>query len=160
MQLTHLGVIGARGADAPKFLQSQLTNDVTTLGLSQVRLAGFCSAKGRLQANFVVWKAAHDELLLVCAGSVLAATLKRLSMFVLRAQCKLREATLEVPLWGLAGETARVVCADLSVWEKRDAAGITVIRLPDSNGVPRCMIAAPVAELAATWPALALDRWR
>ena len=159
-QLTHLGVMGARGADASKFLQGQLTNDMTTLGLSQARLAGFCSAKGRLQANFVVWRAAPDELMLACAASVLPATLKRLSMFVLRASCKLRDATAELPLWGVAGDAARAFGADLAVWEKRDVAGPTVIRLPDSIGLMRCLIATPGAELASTWPALSLDDWR
>ena len=69
--LAHLGLIRARGADAVKFLQSQLTNDVTGMDLSHARLAGFCSAKGRLQASFIVWKLADDELLLACAASVL-----------------------------------------------------------------------------------------
>ena len=86
--LAHWGLIRARGADAGKFLHSQMTNDFATLGASEVRLAGFCSAKGRLQASFVGWRAADADILLACDVSVLAATLKRLSMFVLRAQCR------------------------------------------------------------------------
>ncbi len=158
--LTHLGVIDARGADAAKFLQGQLTNDVATLGTSTVRLAGFCSAKGRLQASFVVWKAAPDELMLVCAASVLPATLKRLSMFVLRAQCKLRDATAELALWGLVGDIARVFVGEREVWSKHDAAGATVIRLPDVDGLPRCLVLGPAKELAVTWSPLSLDHWR
>ena len=49
--LSHLGVIRARGDDAVPFLQGQLTNDVAGLGLSEARLAGYCSAKGRLLAE-------------------------------------------------------------------------------------------------------------
>ena len=104
--LDHWGLIRARGADAVSFLQGQLTNDVATLSQSRARLAGFCSAKGRLQASFVVWKLADDELLLACAASVLTATLKRLSMFVLRARCKLSDASAELQLLGAAGATA------------------------------------------------------
>ena len=77
--LTHWGVIRARGADAATFLHNQLTNDFTGLSMSQARLAGYCSAKGRLLASFVAWKAADDEILLACHASVLPATLKRLS---------------------------------------------------------------------------------
>ncbi|MGZ5187266.1 MAG: folate-binding protein, partial [Caldimonas sp.] len=88
-RIAELGVIRARGADAGKFLQGQLTNDVLGLGPANARLAGFCSAKGRLQASFVVWQSGVDEYLLACSASLLAPTLKRLSMFVLRAQCKL-----------------------------------------------------------------------
>ena len=99
-RLDDWGVIRARGADAAKFLQGQLTNDVLALPREQARLAGFCSAKGRLQASFVVWRAGDDEFLLACLRRPAAATLKRLSMFVLRAQCKLSDASAEIALVG------------------------------------------------------------
>jgi tRNA-modifying protein YgfZ len=158
--LTHLGVIGARGADSAKFLQGQLTNDVASLGAAKARLAGFCSAKGRLQASFVVASAAVDEFTLVCAASVLPATLKRLSMFVLRAQCKLRDATSEAPLWGLVGHTASAQAGDLPVLGRREAAGVVTIRLPDAGGVPRCIVIGPSEEQLAAWPSVSLDLWR
>jgi folate-binding Fe-S cluster repair protein YgfZ len=85
-RLADRGVIRAHGADAAAFLQGQLTNDVASLDSGSARLAGFCSAKGRLQATFIVWRPAPDEFLLACPTSILAATLKRLSMFVLRAK--------------------------------------------------------------------------
>ena len=55
-RLADRGVIRASGADAATFLQGQLTNDVLTPGRATARLAGFCSAKGRLQASFLVWR--------------------------------------------------------------------------------------------------------
>lgn len=158
--LSHLGVIGARGADAAKFLQGQLTNDVLSLDPSRVRLAGFCSAKGRLQASFIVISAAAGECALVCEASVLPATLKRLSMFVLRAQCKLRDATAEAALWGLVGDTARTQIGDLPVWSRREVEGTSTLRLPDANGLARCVVSAPSDVLASAWPAITLDHWR
>ena len=104
--LTHLGTIRAHGAEAAQFLQSQLTNDVAAMDEGAVRLAGFCSAKGRLQASFIVWRSAVDDVFLICSAGLLPATLKRLSMFVLRAKCKLSDATAEMPLRGLVGSTA------------------------------------------------------
>jgi len=164
VRLTHCGVIRAKGADAVKFLQGQLTNDVATLDRSHARLAGFCSAKGRLQANFVVWKAGDDELLLACSASLLAATLKRLSMFVMRAQCKLTDATDELPLWGALGASARALMQQAAVGDARDVDGGTVIRVPDASGVMRCLLDAPTdSGLSATLtalPSLALDAWR
>lgn len=156
--LTHLGLIRARGADAVKFLQSQLTNDVAGMDASAARLAGFCSAKGRLQASFIVWKLAPDELLLACAASVLPATLKRLSMFVLRAQCKLSDASAELALFGAAGASAAAAMADASPWDVRPATGGTAVRLPDVDGVPRSLLAVAPAEAVAA--ALPLDLWR
>jgi tRNA-modifying protein YgfZ len=158
LPLTHWGLIRARGADAVKFVQGQLTNDVAQMGDAQVRLAGFCSAKGRLQASFVVWKLASDDVLLACAASVLPATLKRLSMFVLRAQCKLRDASAELGLHGLAGPSARALAGDMPMWTQRPIEGGTLVRLPDVDGVVRCMAAVSAPLLAA--PALPADAWR
>jgi tRNA-modifying protein YgfZ len=158
--LGHWGLIRARGSDAVKFLQGQLTNDVSTLDLSHARLAGFCSAKGRLQASFVVWKLASDELLLACAASVLPATLKRLSMFVLRAQCRLTDAGAELTLCGAVGDSARSLMGGIAVWGKCETAGGTLVRLPDARGVPRCMIARASADGEAGAPALSLEAWR
>ncbi|MEP7058697.1 MAG: folate-binding protein [Caldimonas sp.] len=159
VRLDHLGAIRARGVDATKFLQSQLTTDVVALGLGEARLAGFCSAKGRLQASFVVWKSSDEELLLICSASLLAATLKRLSMFVLRAQCKLSDATLEIPLVGRVGpESARSV-GDAKVWEKRVVGGGVLIRLPDAAGLARCLVAGAAAAAEIDTP-IPLDHWR
>ena len=111
VHLAHWGLVRARGEDAAKFLHGQLTNDFSVLALGQARLAGFCSAKGRLQASFIGLKLAHDDLLLACHTSVLAATVKRLSMFVLRAKCKLTDEAASpspgcAPAWWAAPPTA------------------------------------------------------
>lgn len=155
--LTHRGVIRARGADAARFLHSQLTNDMLQLDGSRAVLAGFCSAKGRLQASFVAWQGAADEILLACAADLLAPTLKRLSMFVLRAQCKLSDAGAELPLSGLAGDTAATLLGDAAVWERREVASGTLVRLPDVQGVKRALLAGSAPQGR---PALSLDRWR
>ena len=156
--LPHWGLIRARGADTLKFLQGQLTNDVALMAPGAVRLAGFCSAKGRLQASFVVWQLAPDDVLLACAASVLPAVLKRLTMFVLRAQCKLSDASAELPLHGIAGASARVLLGDTPVWSQRAVAGGTLLRLPDVDGVARGMLA--TATPPTGLPALGLDAWR
>ena len=156
--LAHWGVIRAQGADAVAFLQGQLTNDVTSLSGEACRLAGFCSAKGRLQATFLVWKGAHDDVLLACSRDLLAATLKRLSMFVLRAKCKLSDATSEVPLHGALGEPAQPWIDGLPVWGKRDVAEHTVLRLPDATGRRRALIAGALPQGSTT--TLSLDHWR
>lgn len=155
--LSHWGVIRARGADAARFLHSQLTNDVLTLDRDRARLAGFCSAKGRLQASFLVWRGEGDEILLACSADLLAPTLKRLSMFVLRAQCKLSDATAELPLHGLAGAAASGLLGDALVLQRRDTAGGTAIRLPDAAGVPRALL---VGAAPAGVAAMPLDTWR
>lgn len=157
--LSHWGVIRAVGAEAAKFLNGQLTQDVQSLGLDQARLAGYCSAKGRLLASFVIWKPSDDEVLLACHASVLAATLKRLSMFVLRAQCKLSDASSEVALVGVSGERARSPTEGLPAWGLHAEANDSWIRLPDVAGIARAW---QVTTAAAPQPAdpLALAAWQ
>lgn len=157
VRLAHWGVIRARGADSAAFLHGQLTNDMLHLGTQRAVPAGFCSAKGRLQASFIAWQGAADEILLACAADLLAPTLKRLSMFVLRAQCKLGDATTELPLHGLAGEVAAARLGDAKVWARIDTAEGTLIRLPDAAGVPRALLAGPAP---AGVPNIELDVWR
>jgi folate-binding protein YgfZ len=159
--LTDRGVIRASGVDAASFLQGQLTNDVASLDAGSARLAGFCSAKGRLQASFVVLRPASDEFLLVCASDILAATLKRLSMFVLRAKCKLSDASGEVALFGIAGQTAAATLADLGVWHARAQGETTVVRLPDAAGVRRALLAdrAAGAHALPAGPAMSAPSW-
>ena len=156
VRLAPWGVIRASGADAASFLHGQLTNDFAHLGMGQARLAAYCSAKGRLLASFIAWKAAPDEILLACHASILAATLKRLSMFVLRSKCKLSDATSKVPLFGVSGDEAAV--ADLPTWGKRDADGTQIVRLPDAAGVVRALIASPAVASSDTLP-LATWQW-
>ncbi|TAM38400.1 MAG: hypothetical protein EPN61_13845, partial [Burkholderiaceae bacterium] len=104
--LPHLGAIRVEGAEAAAFLHAQLTQDFSQLDLSQARLAAFCSAKGRMQASFIGFKRSTGEILLICSRDLLAPTLKRLSMFVLRAKAKLSDATADFNLFGLAGDAA------------------------------------------------------
>ena len=158
--LDHWGVIRARGEDAAAFLHTQLTNDIASLGDGDVRLAGFCSAKGRLQASFVVWRTAGGDVLLACARSLLPATLKRLSMFVLRARCKLSDATAEFSLRGLAGSAATTVAGGLLPWRCRDADGATVIRLPDAAGRYRTRLARAAGRRSVAATALSLPDWQ
>lgn len=157
VRLSHWGLIRARGADAARFLHGQLTSDMLNLGAERAVPAGFCSAKGRLQASFLVWQRGADELLLACAADLLAPTLKRLSMFVLRAQCKLDDASAEWPLHGLVGEAAASRLAGVPVWARRETADGTLIRLPDAAGQPRALLAGPAPEGV---PAIDIDRWR
>jgi folate-binding protein YgfZ len=157
--LDHWGVIRARGEDAATFLHGQLTTDFASLHAGDVRLAGFCSAKGRLQASFVAWRDAGGDVLLACARSVLPATLKRLSMFVLRARCKLSDASAEFILQGVAGPQANTLAAGLRPWHATQGAAATVLRLPDAAGHARAWHVAP-AGAAALPVSLALPAWQ
>ena len=125
--LGHLGVIRAQGDDAAAFLHGQLTQDFALLGLSEARLAAFCSAKGRMQASMIGFKLSAAELLLVCPLDLLPATLKRLSMFVMRAKARLSDASADFSLYGLCGSALGAAASGAPVpWSKQDVEGATV----------------------------------
>jgi folate-binding protein YgfZ len=155
VRLDDWGLIRAVGDDARSFLHGQLTQDMLGLSAGQARLAGYCSAKGRLLASFVVWQRSPSELLLACSADLLAATLKRLSMFVLRARCRLSDASAEIPLHGIAG--AMPAEAPSAPWMRAEHGGADLVRLPDAAGVARWLWAG--AEPPAL-PALSADAWR
>lgn len=109
--MPHWGLIEALGPDAATFLQGQLTNDVAALDGRRWCLAGYCSAKGRLLASFIVWRPEPERFLLACSADLLEPTLKRLRMFVLRAKCTLTEATPRHRLWGVWGHAVHAEVA-------------------------------------------------
>lgn len=162
-RLADWGLIRARGADAASFLHAQLTQDIEHLPEDGARLAGWCSAKGRLLASFIVWHEDAHGLALACSADLLATTLKRLSMFVLRAKCKLSDASAEIALYGLAGPSAQGwlgAAAPQAEWRKTMVAHAQVVRLPDAEGVPRFLLAQPSDAPAPPLPALAPTHWR
>lgn len=146
--LSHLGVIRAEGPDAANFLNGQLTQDFALLGPSEARLAALCSAKGRVIASFIGIRPESDRVLLVCSRDILAATVKRLSMYVLRAKVKLSDASDEFVLHGLAGSalTANGVDAGAPPGLRIAVGDASMVTLYPSDGVPRALWIAPAGS--------------
>lgn len=163
LALQHLGVIRAEGEDAAIFLQGQLTNDVQLLPVGQARLAAFLSAKGRMQASFIVIKRSAGEFWLITSSDVLAATLKRLSMFVLRAKVKMSDATDAVQLIGLAGDAVPAEARGLAPWQTAQLGDASIVRLFAASGESRALLAAPsgspLPDAVANSPRLDAAAW-
>jgi tRNA-modifying protein YgfZ len=173
--LPHLGVIRVAGADAASFLQGQLTNDVVLLGMNEARLAAFCSAKGRMQASFIAFKhvaidsaQSTPDILLICSRDILAPTLKRLSMFVMRAKAKLTDATAEFNIFGLTGEATKKAIFSIATQAintptsslfKANSGNLTSISLYSALGQSRSLLIAPLNEAAPAGEALSTELW-
>jgi len=113
--LPDWGLIFVEGPDAASFLQNQLTNSVLGLNKtispeiartpSSVRLAGYCSPKGRLLAS--AWlilapsdSSSEDRFALFISKDIAATIAKRLSMYVLRSKVKVIDASND---WSVLG---------------------------------------------------------
>ena len=159
--LNHLGVIRVAGEDAAKYLHSQLTQDFALLDLQHARLAAFLNAKGRMLASCIAFKRSDTEVLLVCARDLLAPTLKRLSMFVLRAKAKLSDATADFALYGLLGDATRAALPEPGEpWAKADVGDASVVRLYPANGQPRALWLAPATSPAPAGTAITEALWQ
>ena len=154
--ISHLGVIRVQGDDAASFLHGQLTNDFALLDLQHARLAAFCSAKGRMQASFIGFKRAHDDILLIISRDLLPQTLKRLSMFVLRAKAKLSDATADFHLLGLMGSA--ISGGTQAPWSLHAEGDAYIVHLYPAAGQARALWIAPSSTPAAS-ATLAPDQW-
>ncbi len=130
--LSHYGLLALTGEDALSFLHGQVTNDLRALRVDKAVFAGYCSAKGRLLANFLVFRRS-DDLLLMLPRSLIAPIQKRLSMFVLRAKVRLRDASAEWVALGLAGAGADELVAER--FGQAPAAPLQVVQAADGWAV-------------------------
>ncbi|GGC15619.1 folate-binding protein [Pseudoduganella buxea] len=170
--ITDLGLIAFTGPQSATFLHSQLTNDVEHLGPQDVRLAGYCSPKGRLLASFLMWRD-DESVYLQLARDIQPAVQKRLQMFVLRAQTKARDASDERVVLGVGGGFGEAV---LRTWfdalpeapyTKLDHPLGTILRVADAFGAPRYLwlaspetVATVAAELADRLTVTGNQAWR
>lgn len=149
--LSDQGLIRASGEEAAQFLHNLLTNDIQHLTEGTARHAALCTPKGRMIASFLIWREGSDYLLMLSAD-ILPATLRKLSMYVLRSKVKLSDASAERTLIGTVGAALGPAQAMMT----SPVAGGTAIRLdPD-----RVVLAVPPGVTPAGLPpAGSLDDW-
>jgi folate-binding protein YgfZ len=112
-RLADLGVVRVQGADAVKFLQGQVSNDVSRVSPENAVLAGLHNPQGRAIALLRFVLAAPDDVLAILPRELAATVATRLSKFVLRAKAKVSHASPEWVVDGVEGAevpegTARV----------------------------------------------------
>ena len=109
--LTHLGLIELSGDDAKSFLHNQLTSDVNHLEPTAAQHSAWCTAKGRMLASLLLYRSGTAYRALLSAD-LLAATQKRLQMYVLRSKVVISDISEHYAVIGLAGPTAVATLTD------------------------------------------------
>jgi folate-binding protein YgfZ len=156
--LAPLAVLAISGPDAATFLQGQLSSDVPELAQDTAQLTTFNSPKGRMLANFVLWREAPDEFRALLPGDLAPTIRKRLAMFVLRSKVTLADISEGSARFGVGGPKAAnamraafgEVPGTLALVRTNDA---TLLGLPG----PRFVVLAPAATAAAAGERLARD---
>ena len=108
--LSHNALVAVTGDDATQFLHAQFTNDVQALHVGDAQWNGWCSAKGRLLATFLLLRRA-DGYLMMLPAEIAPSVTKRLGMFVLRSRVKIQDVSELFARLGLAGKNAGALIA-------------------------------------------------
>jgi len=99
--LDDLGALRIAGADASRFLQGQLSNDLGRLGAQRSMLAGLHNPQGRTIALLRIVQLAPDDLLALLPRELAAPVAARLSKYVLRAKVKVSDDSASWRIRGL-----------------------------------------------------------
>ncbi len=124
--LSNLGLIKVTGDDAETFLQGQFTNDVRQVTNKNSQLSAMCSPKGRVIVNFRLFKRDNAYYLLLPKDS-LAASLKRLQMYVLRSKVKLENASDNLYPIGIIGSTENLTNENSTILKVADTQPRSII---------------------------------
>ena len=100
VELDDLGALRIAGADAVRFLQGQLSNDLGRVSAERSVLAGLHNPQGRTIALLRIAQLAPNELIAVLPRELAASVASRLSKYVLRAKVKVTD---ESQRWRLTG---------------------------------------------------------
>ena len=144
--LAPLSVLALAGADAAAFLQGQVSCDVKAITPGACRFGSFNSPKGRVLANFVLWRdaAVDDGFAMLLPGDIADSVAKRLRMYVLRSKVTVTDVSATTQRIGVGGPAAAAVLraavdAVPGPLEVRQAESATVLGLPG----PRYVLLAP-----------------
>ncbi|MFW5446580.1 MAG: YgfZ/GcvT domain-containing protein [Methylophagaceae bacterium] len=102
--LEEMGVLQVAGDDAESFLQNLLTNDVAALAVNQAQLSGFCNAKGRLFALFLLVRLS-DGYQILLPKTMCELLQQRLTMYVLRSKVTVRNESENLCCVGIISPT-------------------------------------------------------
>jgi folate-binding protein YgfZ len=153
VDLSHLALIRARGADVVPFLQGQLSNDIRLVDDRHSQLTGYSSPKGRMFAILRVFRHGEDYLLQL-PETLREGIVKRLRMFVMRSRVTLESADDLVSI-GLSGPQAPLLIQQVmgatpsSPDECLTRDGLSVLKLPGL--LPRFEIVATPHEAIRIW---------
>ncbi len=146
-QLDDLTVLDARGAEVIKFLQGQVSHDVTLLSGRGGLLAALNNPQGRVLAVLRLLHVAQDHVLIVLPAELAVMVQQLLTKYVLRAKVKITEAGTMWRVYGITGPDAEA------------AAATRLCMAMDASGW-RQMIVAPRGEALPEAEPASRDSWR
>ena len=155
--LLHLGLLEWAGDDAQGFLQNQLTSDINQIKSGTAQHSAWCSAKGRMQASFILF--GRERLISGLISHDLAESVRTgLQKYVLRSKVSLSERSADFAAIGLSGPESGLALKEAGLsdpaqtMQTADFPAGTLIRLDDSRRV----VVVAADEAAGLWKKLSI----
>ncbi|QBF28211.1 folate-binding protein [Pseudomonas tructae] len=163
--LSHEGVLAVRGSDAGKFLQGQLTCNISYLNEHTASLGARCMVKGRMQSSFRILPEG-DGYLLAMAHELLEPQLADLKKYAVFSKAKLTDDSTAWVRLGLHNGEAVLPTLGLEVPAQPDAVtrhnGLIAIAVSPARielWVPAEQAEAVQTQLASSLAKAELNDW-
>ena len=105
--LSDRGLLEVSGEDAESFLQNQFTNDIRNVNETTHQESAWCSPKGRIIANFRIFKRG-DSYLLDLSADLVEHVIKKLRMYVMMSKVTIEDVSDSVVHFSYSGQGAEV----------------------------------------------------
>jgi len=145
VNLNHFSVLRFSGDDAEKFLQGQITSDITQLNDSNVQFSCQCDSKGKTLSTFYLIRHAEDILLIGHSAS-LSLSLVAFKKFAVFSKVTITDVSDEFVLYGLDAEAlanSGIADCELDTMAKTTQSENLLFRIQDKN--PRFILMQPTS---------------
>ena len=119
--LTHYSLIQIEGTDAEKYLQGQLTCDVTKLAAGESTLTAHCDPKGKMSALFRLIRQEEQTFYMLLKSELLPSALDQLKKYAVFS--KVTFTSLDWQILGAAGTKGIEKCGQCSAQIRIDVNG-------------------------------------
>ncbi len=133
---TDRALIEVKGEDAESFLQNQLTNDIRNVTETHHQASAWCSPKGRIIANFRIFKRG-DAFFLSLSADLHEHVMKKLRMYVMMSEVTLVDVTDSLVHFSFAGEGTethlkQLLGVDIAAGEALQDQSLSILRFSGS----------------------------
>ncbi|AKH38181.1 MULTISPECIES: CAF17-like 4Fe-4S cluster assembly/insertion protein YgfZ [Nitrosomonas] len=162
VDLSHFGLIHFSGEEALTFLQGQLTCDLRKVNHQIAQHGSYCTPKGRILANFIIWSQAdHNGYFMQLPSTLLETVSKRLSMYILRAKVRLNNSSDSLIRIGIAGNKAKSLIEEVFHHTALPMLPLGIVHAAQGSilcrDINRYEIITTLDQAVMIWPHLALQ---
>ena len=101
--LSQYSTLVIAGDDALSFMQGQFTNDVEKIDADNSQMNGFCNKKGRMIANFRLFKHQNNYFVSI-KDDLVDLSIEHLQNYILRAHVAIQDVSEQLIHLGLSGD--------------------------------------------------------